>query len=95
MAAWNETLAGSLWRYFVLVLAYPERLVWSFHARDYRTLPVSSCSRNSDLVLPLIRALPITAASSGGILFLVAFYSCPGTFSRGLLSPFCGQAACW
>ena len=38
-------------------------------------------------------ALPITAASSTGTLFFVAFFVSPGMPSRSLSSSYCGHAA--
>ena len=62
---------------------------------NYRfLLRIASNALTSDLSRPVIMALPITAASSIGILFFVAFFSSPGALPRFLLSPFYGHAAC-
>ena len=45
---------------------------------------MASNAVTSDVSRPVIMALPITATSSIGILFFVAFFSSPGPLSRFL-----------
>ena len=97
MDACSGILVGSPRWAFIPIAVENKILTLHSHRRaspDHRFLLRENSSRNSDLSLPWIRALPITDASSARILLSVAFCSCPGALPRGLLSPFCGQAAC-